>query len=143
MIESAQIVLALSLVVVVALFYWPRGPSGGWAALSDAFATRERPRRFGHLGQRLNFRAIWPVWWTFPFLSGEYGTFDVEFDSHGIWLLTQGPQPRKCAECLLIPWTSIVRANRAGQRISLELRAKRPIWMELPPDLGRLALAAL
>ena len=144
MIESAaQVLLALCLVGLIAFLYMPRGATGGWATLSDAFATTERPRVFRHLGQRLFFRRIWPIWWYSGFGGGEWGTFDVELDSRGIWLLSCGPPPKQCPACLLVPWESVVRADRVGARVLLELQTKRRMWVELPPDLARLALQAL
>jgi len=144
MVDTAALaILGIVLAAVIAIRYEPRRKLAGWAVLSEAFATNDRPRSFRFLSRRLFFspivsRFVWP-----RIFAGEYGTFDVETDARGIWMLYRGPEPKKCADCLLIPWASISRASRAGDKISLELEARWRMWVELPPDLGAAALKAM
>ena len=142
---SAELLAAFILVAVAALAvrYRPRGFSGEWLTLSRQFATERRPKKFSHPHQRLFFSPILPGWIAWSRIAlGEYCAFDVELDQEGMWLKYQGPGPRKCADCLFIPWSRIVNATKVGDLLRLHLDT-RHITIDVPPALGAAALRAI
>ena len=143
--DPAVIVLiVLAAVAIFAVGFAPRGFYGEWVTLSRLFATDRRPANFSHPNQKLFFSPIMPWWhaWT-RVSSGEYCSFDVEMDGEGMWLRYQGPEPKRCADCLFIPWSEIAGASRVGDLVKLQLNTRRNISIEMPPALGKAALAAL
>ena len=116
---SRSALLVIAILIVVALFamiYRPPGYDGEWETISRQFATDNRPVRFSYSNEKLFFSPIMPWWFAWSrIFSGEYCSFDVEMDQRGIWLRYHGPEPRKCAEFLHIPWSEIVGAGRVGE----------------------------
>jgi hypothetical protein len=138
------VILVLAAVAVFAVRHRPRGFYGEWVTLSQRFATERRPEKFSHLAQKLFFSPIMPWWiaWSRLF-SGEYCSFDVELNQEGMWLHYQGPEPRKCADFLFIPWSEVVNAARVGDLVRLKLDTRRDISIDMPPELGAAALRAI
>jgi hypothetical protein len=142
---SGELLAAFALVAaaVLAVRYRPRGFSGEWVTLSRLFATEQRPKKFSYPRQRLFFSPIMPRWFAGSRIaSGEYCAFDVELNQEGMWLSYQGPEPRKCADCLFIPWSRIVNATKVGGLLRLRLDT-RNISIDMPPELGAAALRAI
>jgi hypothetical protein len=143
---STELLVGIVLVAVAALAaqYRPRGFSGEWITLSRLFATERRPEKFSHPSQKLFFSPIMPWWIAWSRIAlGEYCAFDVELNQEGMWLRYQGPEPRKCADCLFIPWSRIVNATSVGGLLRLHLDTTRNISIDMPPELGAAALRAI
>ena len=138
------VLLVFVAVAVFAMLHKPRGHYGEWVTLSQLFATDQRPAAFRHSGQSLFFSPIMPWWiaWSRRH-SGEYCAFDVELNGEGMWLHYRGPEPKKCADCLHIPWSQVVGASRVGDLVRLQLDTKRKISIDMPRELGAAVLRAL
>ena len=120
------VLIILAGVAVAAVMYQPTGYLGQWQKLARSFETDRRPLQ-------AKFRNV-----AIQFGGGlsEFAQFDVEIDDDGLWLMHDGPEPRKAPANMLIPWSKIrhVKAKRKWQYF--DVMADKPIPMGTDHELG-------
>lgn len=135
------VLLTIAVLCVVVVLVSPRGFTGLWARLSETFETGRRAKTYSLLNQSLYVKTHFWRWLFDQYFVGEFAYFDIELDDSGMWLLSRGPEPRKCAESMLIPWNRVGFLKHEGDRSHLRILAGKPVEMTAARQLGELIAA--
>ena len=119
------VVVVLLLVVAAAFTYQPSSYSGGWKLLAEAFESKNRPS--------------FPTYRNENVLVDDYTQVDAEIDDEYLWLMYNGPSPKKAPPCLRIPWSKITFVKRTGNQGLFEIAAAKPVRMITNAELGQAA----
>ena len=84
--------------------------------------------RFGH-----GFSAFVTPW---KRNLAEYARFDAEIDDEGLWLMYDGPEPRKAPPVMLIPFSRIEYCGQSRRWHAFNVQADQVVPMSLDHEMG-------
>lgn len=134
---EAVVLIIIAGVAIAAVLFSPTGYMGQWRNLANSFETSRRPLQasfrnvavqFGH-----GFSAIMTPWKRH---MAEYARFDVEIDDDGLWLMYDGPEPKKAPPTMLIPFSRIHHKSQRRKWHYFEVFADQVVPMSLDHELG-------
>jgi hypothetical protein len=120
--EIFIVILILGFVVFAAFSFQPGGYQGNWKKLAERYETQRRPVSTNFPGEVIE--------------SSGYAHFDVAVDSDGLWLLYDGPLPRKAPECMLLPWNQIRFRGQTKKAYVFSVGAEKPLPLLSESELG-------
>ncbi len=133
---SLIVLMILAAVAVAAVAYTPTSFIGQWRKLADRYETANSPQSVSFPNEyimfgKLSFRLV-------PWKSdmAEYAKFDVELDDDGLWLLYDGPLPKKCPPRMFVPGDHIKYLRDKQDLYFFLVHANPPIPMTTKRELG-------
>ena len=120
--EQFIVILILGFVVFAAISFQPGGYQGNWKLLADRFETERRPVATNFPGEVIE--------------SSGYAHFNVSVDNEGLWLLYDGPRPRKAPACMLLPWNQITNCGQTSKAYAFSVAAEKPVPLVSESELG-------
>ena len=131
------VLIILATVAFGAVMFRPTSYYGQWRKLAQDFETERRPltASFKNVAIRVGhgLRAMFTPW---KRDLAEYGRFDVEIDDEGMWLLYDGPEPKKAPPSMLIPFARIQFVHQAGKWHYFEVYASQHIPLGMEHEVG-------
>lgn len=118
------VLVILGIVAVAAFVYEPAKYVGAWREVAKRYETNRRPPSIAFPGESISLGIY------------EFTHVDSALDDEGVWLMYNGPDPKKAPACVLIPWDCI-RFNQVQEsRHNFQIRLKKPLEFYVSPDLG-------
>ncbi len=119
------VLVILGIVAVAAVVYEPAEFVGAWRALAKLYATDRRPLSAAFPGESVALGVH------------NYTHIDAALDDEGLWMMYDGPDPKKAPAGVLIPWDCIRFVAEDRGRHRFQIRAKKdPIEFRVSPEFG-------
>ena len=135
--DPAVIVFSvIALVIFAAVIYVPAGFMGNFKLLADRYETHRRPSSIAFPAQRIMVGRLWGGPRLFADNMGEFARFDIAVDDDGLWLLYDGPSPKKAADCMLVPWNKLSPRKESASRMFFDIDAGDAVEITVDRALG-------
>lgn len=130
------ILIILGLVAVAAVSYVPVTFLGNYKRLADRYQTERRPGSVAFPGEHIMVGRLFGGPRFFADNMGEFARFDVALDNDGLWLLYDGPKPKKAPACMLVPWSSVLFKREKRSKFYFDIEAADPVEISVATELG-------
>lgn len=134
---ASIIFLTLTVVTLAALAYVPTKFLGNYKRLADRYETDRRPGSIAFSRQHIMIGRLFGGPRFFADNVGEFARFDFAFDEEGLWLLYDGPKPKKAPNCMLVPWRRITLKKDKGHLVFFDIEADDPVEISVGSALGQ------
>ena len=131
------VLIILALVAITAVSYIPPTFLGNYKRLAERYQTESRPRSVQFPGEHIMVGRMFGGSRILAFRFAEFARFDVAIDDDGLWLVYDGPNPKKAPDCMFIPWSEISFKKDMQRFVSFGLAASEPVEIAVAVELGR------
>lgn len=118
------VMIILAAVTIAAVTFEPKKFTGAWRELAQLYGTDKRPRSVAFRDESMAVGSF------------NFTQIDAALDDDGLWLLYEGPEPKKAPACLFLPWDCVRYRQDKDGRQNFQLRGKDPIEMWVTAELG-------
>ena len=118
------VMIILGIVTVAAVVFQPAKYVGIWSKVAERYETQRRPASLAFPNEDVALGLY------------ELTRVDAALTDEGLWMVYNGPDPRKAPPCSLIPWDCIRFKEDKGSKQVFQIRLKGPTEFFVSPELG-------
>lgn len=117
------VAVLLALVATAALAWQPSEYAGSWAKLASQFESKLGPQSIDFPNESVE-------------VDGEFTFFGVTIARDGVWLVYDGPAPKKSPDFLYVPMNSIRIFRETSRTIAFRFGEDKTVIVEFRREIG-------